>query len=71
MKFWKIFLNRLALDLIETLKSNGVIDTPDWCSIQRLADIRNLYGYNKEKEPTEEDIEDLIKRTGKIIKTLF
>jgi hypothetical protein len=58
-------------DYAQLLKDNDVIDTPQWRKIQHLADLRNLCDHKKEKEPTKEDINELIKETTKIIKTLF
>jgi hypothetical protein len=58
-------------DFNELLKTHGVIDTPQWRAIQRLCDLRNLCDHNKHREPTEEDIIDLVNGTEKIMKTLF
>ena len=57
-------------DLNELLKSNSVIDIPQWRHITLLADIRNLCDHNKKKEPTPEQIEDLITGTDKVLKTI-
>lgn len=57
-------------DLNELLKSNGVIEIKDWRYIQHLADIRNLCDHKRAKDPTKEDIEDLISGTEKVIKTI-
>ena len=58
-------------DFNDALKSAGVIDMPQWRSIQLLADIRNLCDHDKKKEPTSEQINDLVAGTKKLIKTLF
>jgi len=58
-------------DYNQLLKNNEVIDIKDWRFIQHLADLRNLCDHKKKKEPTREDIEDLIKGVEKIIKTIF
>lgn len=58
-------------DFNESLKTNEVIDVPQWRFIQHLADIRNLCDHNKAKEPGNADIEDLISGTEKITKTIF
>lgn len=50
---------------------NGIIDTPNWRFIQRLADIRNLCVHKKDREPTKDEVDELIKGTEKLIKTLF
>jgi hypothetical protein len=58
-------------DLNDLLKSNNVIDVPQWRYIQHLGDLRNLCDHNKEKEPGSNEIEDLISGAEKISKTIF
>ena len=58
-------------DLNELLKSNSVIDVPQWRFISMLADIRNLCDHNKQKEPTDQQVTDLLDGTDKILKTVF
>ena len=58
-------------DYNEKLKAEGVVDVPSWRHIQWLADIRNLCDHDKKKEPTREDVQDLIKGVSKVTKTLF
>lgn len=58
-------------DLNECLKSNAVIDVPQWRHISLLADLRNLCDHNKLKEPTAENIEDLLSGVEKVMKTVF
>ena len=58
-------------DYNDRLKSEGILDVPVWRQIQWLADIRNLCDHDKKKEPTREDVEDLIKGVAKVTKTLF
>jgi hypothetical protein len=57
-------------DLNELLRSDGVIDVPQWRHISMLGDIRNLCSHNKAKEPTAEQVEDLIEGTSKVLKTI-
>jgi hypothetical protein len=57
-------------DLNELLKQNAVIEIPQWRQISFLADLRNLCDHHKAKEPTEEQITDLIEGTSKILKTI-
>jgi len=57
-------------DLNELLKANGVIEVPQWRHISMLGDIRNLCVHNKQKEPTAEQVVDLIDGTDKVIKTI-
>jgi hypothetical protein len=58
-------------DLNQPLKDAGVIDVPVWRNIQRLADIRNLCDHNKEREPTPDEVSELIEGVDKLTKTLF
>ncbi len=58
-------------DLDEALKNAGILDVPDWRFIQRLGDIRNLCVHSKQREPTTDEVDELIRGTEKMIKTLF
>jgi hypothetical protein len=57
-------------DFNEALKKAGVFDVTQWRGIQRLADIRNLCDHRKKRDPTPEEVEELIDGTDKAIKTL-
>jgi len=57
-------------DLNESLKASGVIDVPQWRHITLLGDIRNICDHNKQKEPTEQQVMDLIDGTDKVLKTI-
>lgn len=46
-------------------------DTIEWRRIQRLGDIRNLCDHNKDREPTKDEVDELISGTERTIKTLF
>ncbi len=48
-----------------------VYDTIEWRRIQRLGDIRNLCGHNKDREPTAEEVSELISGTERTIMTIF
>jgi hypothetical protein len=63
--------NPTIADLSELLKNADVIDTPRWRANQYLADIRNLCDHNKVKEPTEEQVRDLVDGVAKVLKTMF
>ena len=54
----------------DALKEN-VYDTIEWRRMQRMADLRNLCDHNKSKEPTKEEVEELISGTDRVIKTIF
>lgn len=58
-------------DWSQLLKDNGVIGVPLWRRIQSLADTRNLCSHDKQKEPSKDDVTELIDGVEKIIKTLF
>lgn len=58
-------------DFNERLRQSDVLDVPSWRQIQRLGDIRNLCGHNKEREPTREEVGELIDGVEKYTKTLF
>ena len=57
-------------DLNESLKTAGIVDIPDWRFIQRIADIRNLCVHSKGREPTKDEVDELIRGADKLIKTL-
>lgn len=54
----------------DALKDN-VYDTMEWRRMQRLGDLRNLCDHDKKKEPTKEEVEELISGTDRVIKTIF
>lgn len=58
-------------DFNDLLKGEGVLDVPGWRNIQRLGDLRNLCDHNKHREPTHDEVEELINGTDKLTKTLF
>jgi len=58
-------------DYNDNLKKEEIIDISTWRQIQLLADLRNLCDHDKNREPTKEEIEDLINGVNKIIKTVF
>jgi hypothetical protein len=63
--------NPTISDFNELLKSNSIIDVPQWRFIQHLADIRNLCDHSKIPEPTAEQVSDLIAGVKKIMKTVY
>jgi hypothetical protein len=58
-------------DLNDVLKTANVLDVPTWRQIQRLGDIRNLCDHSKQREPTKEEVVELIDGVDKVAKTLF
>lgn len=47
-------------DLNDPLRTAGVTDLPMWRLIQRLADIRNICVHSKDREPSAEEVADLV-----------
>lgn len=58
-------------DMNDPLKNDGIYDIVTWRKIQHLADIRNYCDHKKEREPTIEEVKELIVGTDSIIKTIF
>jgi hypothetical protein len=54
----------------DALKDVSVIDVPTWRLIQRLGDLRNLCDHGKERDPSKEEVSELINGADKIIKTI-
>ena len=55
----------------DALKNEGVIEVPEWRFIQRLGDLRNLCDHNKDREPTKDEVTELIIGVDKLTKTMF
>jgi hypothetical protein len=58
-------------DLNELLKSGAVITIPQWRHITLMGDIRNLCDHSKDKDPSKEQITDLLDGVDKILKMIF
>lgn len=58
-------------EFYQLLKDAAVIDTPTWRFIQHLGDIRNLCDHGKDREPTKDEVLDMVTGTEKVIKTVF
>lgn len=52
------------------LRKADVIEVSRWRFIQHLGDIRNNCGHGRSKEPTNEDVLDIIDGVDKVIKTV-
>ena len=63
--------NPTISDLNDSLKNASIIDTPVWRSIQRLGDLRNLCSHNKQREPTKDEVIELLDGIDQKIKTVF
>lgn len=58
-------------DFNDTFKTEGIYDVPTWRFIQRLGDIRNLSAHFKNREPTKDEIDEMLKGVQKVLKTIF
>ena len=50
------------------LRDQQIIDVPEWRRIQAFADIRNLAMHPKERDPTPDEVEDLIRGVERVTK---
>lgn len=58
-------------NLNDALKDGGVYAVVQWRQIQRLADIRNICGHAGDRDPTAEEVADLIDGVSKVVTTVF
>lgn len=63
--------NPTISDMNDPLKSNNIYDHPTWRKVQYLTDIRNLCSHKKDREPTQEEVRELISGVNEIIKKVF
>ena len=59
------------VDLNDPLKNASIYDNPTWRKIQYLADIRNLCSHKKSREPTYDEVDELISGVNWVIKNIF
>jgi hypothetical protein len=58
-------------DLNDPLKATGVYEVSTWRKIQHLADLRNLCAHQKSREPTREEVLELVQGVNSIVKNVF
>lgn len=58
-------------DLNDLLKENTVVDVPTWRFVQRLTDLRNLCAHNRDREPTSDEVAELVQGVAKASKTIY
>lgn len=58
-------------DWNDILKDANVYDTPTWRGIQRLTDIRNLCAHARDRDPTKEEVDELVRGVERITKTIL
>lgn len=63
--------NPTIADFNDALKGSDVIDMANWRLIQRLTELRNLCDHKKRKDPTAEQVDELIDGVSKVIKTIL
>ena len=63
--------NPCISDFNDVLKADSVLDIPTWRHIQRLGDLRNLCDHGKGREPTKNEIEELISGVDQYTHSLF
>lgn len=63
--------NPTISDWNDLLKGAAVIDVPVWRFIQRLGDLRNLCAHDNLREPTKDEVTELIDGVGKVSKTVY
>ena len=56
--------------LNDALKAGNVYDLPIFRKIQHLGDIRNLCDHDSKREPTQEEVDEMIRGVDSIIKTV-
>lgn len=56
--------------LNDSLKAGDVYDLPIFRKIQHLGDIRNLCDHDSKREPTQEEVDEMIRGVDSIIKTV-
>jgi len=62
--------NPTISELNNVLRDASVYDIPIWRGIQHLTDIRNLCAHSKERDPTKEEVDELISGVEHITKTI-
>jgi hypothetical protein len=55
----------------DALKGAGVFETATWRQIQRLSDLRNLCAHARGREPSEDEVEELLNGVEKIVKSVL
>jgi hypothetical protein len=57
--------------LNDGLKEAGIYDVPEWRRIQRLGDLRNLCGHDGGRDPTVDEVDELISGVERVTSTVF
>ena len=62
--------NPTLSDFNDLLKKENFFDVPEWRRIQYLGDIRNQCCHSKDRDPTPDEVQELIDGVDKAIKTI-
>ena len=65
------FKEKDGLAIINDLCKDAIYDLVVWRKIQHLIDLRNLCDHDKEREPTKNEVADLISGVSALIKTVL
>jgi len=58
-------------DYNDLFRKENIYDVLKWRNVPYFGDLRNLCDHSKDREPTYDDVEELINGTEKIVKTVF
>lgn len=58
-------------DFYQLFKDNSIIDISQWRFIQHFGDLRNQCVHNNDREPTKQEVVELVEGVEKVIKTIF
>lgn len=56
--------------LVDALRNQGVLDTPQWRFLQSLFDLRHLCAHSRGREPSDEEVTSLIDGVAKMCRSL-
>ena len=63
--------NPTISDFNQALRDNDTVSVPQWRFVQHLADIRNICDHDRGREPTSDEIDDLLSGSRKVLKSIF
>jgi hypothetical protein len=60
----------MLANLNQALKDANVYGTVEWRRLQHLTDVRNLCGHDAERDPTADEVDELIRGVDRVVKTV-
>ena len=63
--------NPTISDFNQALRDSDTVSVPQWRFVQHLADIRNICDHDRGREPTSDEIDDLLSGSRKVLKSIF